>query len=95
MVVFCGAVFVVSYVTNLYIFSIIYGFITGMAGGIGYMTSIIVVVEYFPAKKGLVIGILLSGFGLGSFTFSFIAQKLMNPDNADITGKSDFNPDVA
>ena len=35
---------------------------------------------YFPQHKGLVTGIVLCGFGLGSFVFDLISTAVVNPD---------------
>jgi len=40
-------------------------------------------------RRGLVTGIILAGFGFGSFVFSFMALDIVNPDNA----KPDKLPD--
>jgi OFA family oxalate/formate antiporter-like MFS transporter len=36
---------------------------------------------FFPDKKGLASGIVLSGFGLGAFIFINISTKIINPNN--------------
>ena len=51
------------------------------------MVPIINAVQYFPDKKGLVSGIIVAGFGLGSFVFSYLAKTLMNPDGVNVNGK--------
>ena len=45
------------------------------------MSSIRVSWKVFPNKKGLVSGIVLSGFGLSSVIFTLIAQAIINPEN--------------
>ena len=37
--------------------------------------------EYFPEHKGTVSGIIIGGFGFGSFLFGFISTALINPNN--------------
>ena len=41
--------------------------------------------QYFPARKGTVSGIIISGFGLSAFFFSFAVPSLFNPNNYDIS----------
>ena len=62
------------------------------------MVPIICGWEYFPQRRGLISGIVVGGFGFGSFIFGFVAQALVNPDNvkADIpvTGGNIFDSDT-
>ena len=62
---------------------------TGMNGlgcGTCYMVPLVCGWEYFPAKKGLVTGIVIGAYGFGSFAFSLISTALVNPTGA--------NPDI-
>ena len=45
-------------------------------------------------RKGLVTGITLGGYGFGSFIFSHISTKLVNPDNLNADIKDSENPDI-
>lgn len=67
--------------TNLGAFVFFYGAMFGFGVGIAYLCPIIAGWEYFPAKKGLVSGLVVGGFGFGSFAFSFISMSIANPDN--------------
>ena len=57
--------------------------------------------EYFPNNKGLISGIIMGSYGLGSFIFNIVATKIVNPNgaNADITTNDPnlnlFEPEVA
>ena len=86
-ILFSGGVFYSSYTEDLYSFALVYGILTGMAMGLSYMVPLINAVQYFPEKKGLVSGIIVAGFGLGSLVFSFLAIILMNPDGVNVNGK--------
>ena len=37
--------------------------------------------EWLPSRRGLASGIILCGFGFGSFIFGFISTALVNPNN--------------
>ena len=37
--------------------------------------------DYFPESRGLVSGIIVCGFGLGSFVFNFVSTRIVNPEN--------------
>jgi len=37
--------------------------------------------EWFPGNKGLVSGIILTGYGFGACFYGYISTALMNPDN--------------
>lgn len=48
--------------------------LSGIATGFGYLISISVPVEWFPQKKGLIMGLVSGGFGGGAILESMIAQ---------------------
>ena len=52
-----------------------------------YYTSLRNCWKYFPGKKDLISGIIFSSFGLSSFTFTSIADLIINPDNIPKDGK--------
>lgn len=54
-----------------------YGIMAGLASGFAYNTVMTVVVSYFPEKPGLISGILLMGFGIGSFIIGKLYQNLI------------------
>jgi len=41
---------------------------------------------YYPNRKGIVSGIIIGVFGLGSFTFNMISSNLINPNGLSPTG---------
>ena len=59
-----------------------------------YMVPLICGWEWFPENKGLVTGCILGGYGFGSFIFSQISTKLVNPDNASPEANPDSDSDV-
>ena len=68
-----------------------------------YMVPLVCAYRYFPNKKGLVTGIIVGSYGLGSSIFNIVATKIVNPNNeqADIPAPngdpnlSFFHRDVA
>ena len=65
-----------SSLTGLYIG---YGVFSGAASGIAYNSVMGSVTKYFPDKPGLISGILLMGFGFGSFLIGKVYQAFTGP----------------
>ena len=61
------------------------------------MAPIIAAWEYFPNRKGTVVGLILLGGGSGSLIFGFISLAIANPENEqatfDVKGGKIFAPD--
>lgn len=72
-----------SFVRNLWLFIFFYGGFSGIGSGIMYMQPIISGWEHFPDKKGLVTGIIVGSYGMGSFVFSQISTMIINPDDRE------------
>ena len=53
--------------------------------------------EYFPNRRGMVSGLIVFGFGVGSFIFGFISLGIANPENEEpnysVPGGNIFAPD--
>ena len=62
-------------------FVILYGVSFGICNGLAYIVPLRICYDYFPEKKGMVSGVIIGGFGFGSFLFNFISTALINPDN--------------
>ena len=54
---------------------------SGVGCGLSYMIPMQCVWEFYPEKKGLVTGILMSAYGLGSFFYTLISTALVNPNS--------------
>ncbi|MCX7903469.1 MAG: OFA family MFS transporter [Caloramator sp.] len=67
-----------SWAKNIWFLVFTYGVIAGSGVGIAYGVPISVVSRWFYDKKGLALGILLSGFGLSPFITAPIAKRLMD-----------------
>ena len=55
-----------------------------MGGGISYLIPYNNAYKYFPNNKGLVSGIICSGYGIGAFIMSLVVLALINPDNEKV-----------
>lgn len=66
---------------NYYIVLFTYGILNGMGSGLAYGVSMAVGMRYFPKHKGLINGLILSGYGLGAFIFNPLITYIVNPDN--------------
>ena len=59
---------------------LVFNSVYALFAAICYFVGLITAWEWFPADKGLVTGIQLGGFGLGSFVFGILAVHLVNPE---------------
>ena len=62
-------------------FTIIFGIGYGFCNGIAYTVPLKICWDIYPEQKGMVSGVIICGFGVGSFIFSFISTMLVNPLN--------------
>ena len=76
-----GIILISSFIKSFILFVFIYGFLFGITVGCLYMVPINIGFKYFPNKKGMVSGIIASGFAFGSFIFSWIVYSIINPNN--------------
>ena len=63
-------------------FTLIYSISFGICNGLSYTIPLKVCWDHFPNNKGLVSGLIIGGFGLGSFLFGLLSTLLINPKNA-------------
>jgi OFA family oxalate/formate antiporter-like MFS transporter len=69
MIVYVASVFAASE-SNFEWFVITMGFIPGLCIGIEFLIPVDNAVSYYPEKKGLIIGLILGGFGFSIFVFN-------------------------
>jgi OFA family oxalate/formate antiporter-like MFS transporter len=69
--------FLASYTTSLTWFYLTAGVIAGTGSGFGYVVPTSVGSKWFPDKRGLVIGLMVGGYGAGSGVFGPLALSLI------------------
>jgi OFA family oxalate/formate antiporter-like MFS transporter len=74
---FSLGLFLASYTQSLTWFMATAGFIAGVGGGFGYVVPTSVGSKWFPDKRGLVVGMMVGGYGAGSGIFGPIASSLI------------------
>lgn len=89
IIIYSLAVFLCSFITNFWGFFVVYAFVGGVSNGLIYMVPVVLGLKYFPDKKGMVNGIIIAGYGFGSFIFNFIALAVVNQDNVKPTIEDD------
>jgi len=67
-----------SFTTSLMYLYVVFGFIVGAGNGFGYATPIPVGSKWFPDKRGLVVGLMVAGYGGGSAIVIPVAQQLFD-----------------
>ncbi len=72
-----GGIILSAFSSNLLTLYITYGIIGGMGVGFAYVCPITTSLKWFPNKKGLITGVSVGAFGLGSLVFKFIIQGLL------------------
>ena len=88
-----------SFAKSVPVYVAIYTGMNGLGTGLCYFVPLVASWEYFPQRKGLITGIILASYGIGSLIFSLISTKLVNPDGINPTifvdGKAFFDYRVA
>ena len=71
---------VAVYMDDFMIFASLYVFGFGVCNGLSYLIAVHHGWLWFPNRPGLISGLIIGGFGLGSLVFSPIATQIVNPD---------------
>ncbi|MHA2961194.1 L-lactate MFS transporter [Priestia megaterium] len=64
--------------SSLLMLYLLAGVIVGFADGTAYITSLSNLIKWFPKRKGLISGVSVSAYGLGSLIFKYINTTLIN-----------------
>src|SRR5216117_4378285 len=78
--------FLASMTTSLIFLYVVFGLIVGAGNGFGYATPIPVASKWFPDKRGLVVGIMVGGYGAASFILGLFVPRMI----ADIGWRTTF-----
>ena len=70
--------FLTSLTTSLPFLYIIFGVVVGAGNGFGYATPIPVASKWFPDKRGLVVGLMVGGYGASSAILGPVATDLIS-----------------
>jgi OFA family oxalate/formate antiporter-like MFS transporter len=62
--------------------NVAYGVVAGLGVGFAYVTPISTCVKWFPDKRGMVVGLAVMGFGIGSLVFAPLLEALLGKDPA-------------
>ena len=58
-----------------------YSVLIGLGFGLLYMTALKNSWQYFPSKKGLISGLILSCYTVGAILWTIITKSIANPNN--------------
>ena len=79
--IFALANLIMVFVKSYWGFVIIYGGLTGLCIGIGYMPALFIAWTYYPDKKSIVTGVSLFTAGISASILSPISTAIVNPKN--------------
>ena len=69
--------FAASFTTSLWFLYLAFGLVVGAGNGFGYATPMPVASKWFPDRRGLVVGLMVGGYGAGSAIIGPIATSLI------------------
>ena len=94
-----GVYFAITFAKDFLTFTLIFSASFGCCNGLAYTIPLKICWDYFPQKKGIVSGVIICGFGIGSFIFSFVSTLLANPNNLsakhEVDGIIFYGPEVS
>ena len=79
--VYCLNTFALIWIQELWLFFVIYGVITGLSIGFGYLPSLYIAWTYYPDHKSVVTGCLLFFAGLSPLITAPIGTMVVNPND--------------
>uniref|UniRef100_A0A7S4F4J8 Major facilitator superfamily (MFS) profile domain-containing protein n=1 Tax=Chrysotila carterae TaxID=13221 RepID=A0A7S4F4J8_CHRCT len=88
----CGVTLAASAKTLKH-FVLLWSVMFGLGVGIAYQQPFITGARWFPKKKGMVTGAIISGLGVSAFLFNILSTKLINPKNLEAVNDA-FPPEI-
>ncbi len=85
---------VFKFTTEYYILIISY-ILFGIANSFTYFQTMKNCWKYFPNKKGIITGLILSSFGLSVFIFTSIGDYIINPKGLSILDNGYYNEEIS
>jgi MFS transporter, OFA family, oxalate/formate antiporter len=82
-----SAVLISSFMTTETLFVVFYAVLFAVGIGLDYFTPLMCGWEWMPERRGFVSGIIIGGFGFGTFIFALISTAIVNPNNVKPTLK--------
>lgn len=73
--------FLCSIITNFYLFVFLYSVVIGLGFGLLYMVSLRNAWQFFPSKKGMLSGIIMSCYSFGAIFWVLLTKAIANPEN--------------
>jgi OFA family oxalate/formate antiporter-like MFS transporter len=74
-----------SRVNSLFMLYVTAGVTVGAADGIAYITSLSNCIKWFPEKKGLISGVSVGAYGMGSLIFKYVNESLISSQGVSET----------
>src|SRR5205085_7815206 len=71
--------FAASFTTSLWFLYVAFGLIVGAGNGFGYATPMPVASKWFPDRRGLVVGLMVGGYGASSAILIPLVNRLVTP----------------
>ena len=72
-----GGFALASFTTSLLFLYVVFGVVVGIGNGFGYSAPMPVASKWFPDKRGLVVGLMVGGYGAGSAIIGPVATSLV------------------
>ena len=68
---------------DFFAFVAIFSLSIGIGTGLVYSSILYQAWLFFPGREGMISGIIIAGFGIGGFVFTWLSTKFVNPDGID------------
>eukprot|EP00118_Oscarella_pearsei_P015609 m.141592 g.141592 ORF g.141592 m.141592 type:complete len:461 (+) comp38348_c1_seq13:61-1443(+) len=80
-------------ISSFWLLFLTYGLLFGVGIGISYPVPMACAMTWWPEKKGLIAGLVVSGFGAGATIFDQVQTQFINPQKLNPTIPDPDNPD--